>query len=192
MIQLTQRIADVAFRWTLTSIIELMKYKKAREIYDQVDLDTLENHVEFSTLYYCSTKYINSDTIEFIFGYRMKDKPEYFKKILCELIFKEIEFNPDIIKDKLNGLVDNVNICKHCDHGNLAVAEYDMSCKQCYIFGTVNEEDSCAICLLNDFGVWLVTPCHHKFHYRCFNKMPEKLCPLCRTYTGNNTTILDY
>ena len=192
MKKLTQRISDVAYRWTNNSIKELIAYKKSREVFEQIDLDIMENHIEFSTLYYCTTKYINVGHIEFIFGYRLQNKPDYFKKILYQLIFPENEFDANVIKKGLDALVDNIILCQYCDNGNLGVEEYNFACKHCYIYGTVNEEDSCAICLTNDFGVWLVTPCEHKFHYRCYNQMPDKFCPLCRKFTGNNTTLLDY
>ena len=192
MKKLTQSMADIAFRWTNVNIKELIAYKKSRELIEQIDIDTLENHIEFSTLYYCTIKYISADHLEFLFGYRIKNKPDYFRKILFQLTFKEDAFDPERIKTEIDRLVENIHICKYCDNDNIALEEYNFACKHCYIFGTVFEEDSCAICLTKDFGVWLVTPCDHKFHYRCYNKMPEKLCPLCRTFTGSNTCILDY
>lgn len=190
--KLSQRIADVAYRWALVKTQELIKYKKAREVYEQVEIDILENHIRFSTFYYCNIRYLNTEHIEFVFGYQVKDKPEYFKKILYDVVFSEKDFNPEVIKAGIDKLVDNIVICIYCDNGNLGVAEYGFMCHHCYIYGTVYEEDSCAICLTKDFGVWLVTPCDHKFHYKCYNKMNEKFCPMCRTFTGNNTTLLDY
>lgn len=192
MMELTQRISDVAYKWAYANVSELIQYKKSRESFEQVDLETLENSIEFTSLYYCNVKYMNTTHLVFTFGYRLKFKPEYFKKILYELFFHENEFNPDIIKENIDKLVNNFSICKLCDNNNVSKIEYNNMCKHCYIFGTVNEDDSCAICLENDFGVWLVTPCNHRFHYRCYNKTVEKSCPLCRTFIGNNTNILDY
>ena len=190
--RLSQRIADVAYRWTIVYTKELISYKKSRENFEQIDLESCENHVEFSSLYYCQVKYIKPEYLEFTFGYRVKNKPNYFKKKLFTTIFSETNFNPEAIRTALDGLVDNIRICEYCDNDNVGIMEYDYKCRQCYIYGTTNEEDSCAICLTNDFGVWLVTSCQHKFHYKCYNKMSEKLCPLCRTQTGSNTSILDY
>lgn len=190
--KLTQRMADVAYRWSLVNIKDLIEYKKNRETYEQIDMDTLENFIQFSTFYFCKIKYITLQNIEFVFGYRVKNKPDYFKKTLYQVIFKENEFNPEVIKKAIDDLVDNIHLCKLCDNGNMGIPDYDFLCRHCYIFGTVYEEDSCAICLTKDFGVWMRTPCGHTFHYKCYNQITDKLCPLCRTATGNNTRILDF
>ena len=189
--KLTQRIADVAYKWINVNSVDLIKYKKSRERFEQLDISELEQFKQFSTMFYCSIRYINMVNVELVFGYRLKDKPDYFKKIIYEVIFDENDFKLNVVRDKLNQLVHKLNFCKCCD--NLCLAEYeDDLCKHCYVYGTINEEDSCAICLTNDFGVWLVTSCDHKFHYKCYNQMPEKNCPLCRKATANDTTILDY
>ena len=39
----------------------------------------------------------------------------------------------------------------------------------------------CPICLTSAKGEFKIkTPCHHAFCLRCFLKLPNTLCPLCR------------
>ena len=190
--KLTQRTADIAKKWITANLDELIAYKKSREKFEQLDLDTLENQIEFSSLWYCMVQYINPTHVHIIFGYRLPDKPSYFKKIVYEEYLSEDSVDYEHMKQSIDAFVDKVYLCNYCDNHNIADERFDNMCKHCYIFGTVYEDDDCAICLTKDYGVWLVTSCDHKFHYRCYNKMSEKVCPICRTITGNNTTLLDY
>ena len=75
---------------------------------------------------------------------------------------------------------------------NVAFEEYNNLCIRCYIYGTTNDDDCCAICLTNDFGIWVVTDCNHKFHHKCYSKIEDtSICPLCRNATVDTKT-LDY
>jgi hypothetical protein len=192
MVPLTQRIADIAYRWFRVKGKELVNYKKTREKFEQLDLDDMKQFIQFSTFYHCSLTYISPTYVEVVFGYQIEGKPDYFKKILFEMIFEENDIDYDEIQARLNVLVDKLSFCECCDNDNVALEEYNNLCIRCYIYGTTNDDDCCAICLTNDFGVWVVTDCNHKFHHKCYSKIGYlRSCPLCRNVTADTKT-LDY
>jgi len=192
MTPLTQRIADIAYRWFHVKGQDLVKYKQTREKFEQLDLDDMKQFIQFSTFYTCSMVYISHSYVEVIFGYKIEGKPEYFKKILFEIVFEENAIDYNQIKERLDALVDKLTFCECCDNNNVALEEYNNLCIRCYIYGTTNEDDCCAICLTNEFGIWVVTDCNHKFHHKCYSKIEDTLiCPLCRNSTVDTKT-LDY
>jgi hypothetical protein len=192
VIALTQRMADIAYRWFHAKANDLISYKKKREKVEQMDYDEIKQHILFSTLYYCDIKYVSMTYLEFIFGYRIDGKPDYFKKILFEMIYDENDVDFTEIKYKLDELVKKLQFCECCHNDNVAVEEYNNLCMRCYIYGTTNEDDCCAICLTNEFGIWIETDCHHRFHHRCYSKIDDnRYCPMCRSYVVDTKT-LDY
>lgn len=189
MMLLSQRSADIAKRWLKVKTEELREFKKQQEIIGTVDYGELEAIYFFACCpWFCSISYSKKDYITLEFGYKSPSKPEYMRKILCCDSFYEDKASFDIISKDIDSYVQKQILCHHCDNGNKIFVD-DM-CKHCYIFGTTSEED-CAICLSKDFGVWLKTPCNHKFHYKCYNGIQNKVCPLCRTETVCNVHILD-
>lgn len=191
MIALTQRIADIAYRWFHVKGKDLVIYKQTKQKYEQLDFDDIKQYICFSTLYYCNINYVSPTYVAFTFGYRIEGKPDYFKKILFEMIFDENEIQYGDIKTKLNDLVVKLRFCESCSNDNVAHEEYNGLCMRCYIYGTTNEHDCCPICLTNDFGIWVVTNCEHRFHHQCFSQVNESVCPMCRMYT-TDTQTLDY
>ena len=190
---LTQRSADIAKKWFAVKTNEMIELKKQEEkLKVQIDYDELENLYIFScSTWFCRIQYIIPDHLHLEFGYKKACEPDYMRKIICSDTFHEDSVSFTLISNSVDALVGKKIICSFCDKWNKI---YDNGmCKHCYIFGTIHEDDDCAICLTKDFGVWLQTPCNHKFHYKCYNKIKEKVCPLCRTPSNNvwNCRILD-
>jgi hypothetical protein len=192
MTPLTQRIADIAYRWFHVKGKDLVNYKQTKQRYEQLDFDDVKQYISFSTMYYCNINYVSPSYLEFTFGYRIEGKPDYFKKILFEMIYDEADIRYDLIREKLDDLVTNLRFCEICSNDNVAHEDYNNLCMRCYIYGTTNEDDCCPICLTNEFGIWVVTDCEHKFHHKCFSQLDDcRTCPLCRSYV-TDTRTLDY
>lgn len=186
---LSQRSANIAKRWLEIKTKDLKGYKDQQTIVGTVDYDELETMYSFLCCpWFCRIQYSIKDFITIEFGYKIEGKPDYMRKILCEDSFKDDNMSFVKISSAIDSFVNKQIVCSFCDNGNKIFLE-DM-CKHCYIFGSTYEDD-CAICLSKDFGVWLKTCCNHKFHYKCYNRMRQKMCPLCRTVTGNNIDLLD-
>lgn len=187
---LTQRSADIAKKWILVKTYEMIECKKQQEkMREQIDYDDYDATYSFcGSEWYCRVEYTQMNFIIVEFGYKLRSQPDYMRKIICEDTLPDDSLDFTNISKEIDSYVGKEFICSFCDNGNKIA--YEGMCKHCYIFGTTFEDD-CAICLTKDFGVWLQTPCNHKFHYKCYNKMKEKICPLCRTQTVSGVHLLD-
>lgn len=177
---LSKRSAEIAKKWFTVKTNEMIDLKKQEEKLKQIDYDELENLLIFSSsTWFCRIQYINTDHLHLEFGYKKAHDPDYMRKIVCSDTFQENSIVFTTLFDSIDSMIGKNIICNFCDNWNKIYVEE--MCKHCYIFGTIHEEDDCAICLTKDFGVWLQTSCNHKFHYKCYNKIKDKICPLCRT-----------
>jgi hypothetical protein len=157
-------------------------------IYGDVELIHSRSFQEFSismVVFYNDEDDEDDKAVKFVF------KSINTGKIIFKVIY-HIRDHQQIIyflKDKL----DDYMLCSECGHYTTDHYVYDV-CEDCFIH-RITLEDNCAICLSNDYEVWVKTPCNHHFHRKCYNKIkpsdfsivcPAIKCPLCRNVHFKN------
>jgi hypothetical protein len=82
---------------------------------------------------------------------------------------------------ELNDFVTELDILKRCNCKQYFKGNDDMKyCDQCEPY-VINHIDDCSICLTNESGRWVKTPCNHEFHYHCLRNQSDTSikCPIC-------------
>lgn len=148
------------------------------EMNDIEDIDSKQCHNKYIIYIDYISKYTDSE-ITLLY----EEVEVYDHDNLIDTTFMKKYFNDNL---QLNG--KQFIFCKIC-HNSIAKEEHDNKCDICYIY-SYKREENCCVCLENERRWIKLLPCNHILHMRCWFRIKNNKCPLCRCEKVES--IIDY